>query len=206
MNPIYNISSVSATYRFVGVITIGVTKLPLIGFGYPEDMPLHDQFPSKILPALENHRFGDITIHPLDQRSDRITWRIFKSSMVPADLIPENAFFSLFLDLPVESREDVAHARLFSSAAAQENGFIVAVTVLDKTHLYFYHVLTTDLCPGTDRIHRLSGEVSRIVSGNAVPLLRTIERLKSNCGPQRRIEVPDHELGIIYQSVLGDDH
>lgn len=205
MGRVYEISSVSAAYRMVGVITLGVTRLPIVGFGYPESMKIETAFSRELVPLLKGETIGEIEITPLDKQSDRITWRTYTAGSPDQISGFQNAFFSLFLDLPVESRAEFAHARLFAETAQEENGFLVAVTLEQTTRLFFYGLKQTGYCPGTPWICKLTGLLEKYTSGTAVPLLRTIERLKSQIAPQRRIEIPDHELGIIYEAVLGEE-
>jgi len=198
MSEIVTITTESASFRLVGVITIGVTHIPIIGLGYPESLKLDPAVKKKILDIFQNHTSARIDIdHPLDS-IDRVTWSIFKSKQAGTGFL-----FEAHTDVPVEIREEETGTRLFMKAAKAENGFLVAVTLEDKTHLCFYDMNHLRKDAESGRLWRLSGTLSRFVTGKAVPLLRTIERLISQISPQRRIEIPDEELGIIYQSVSG---
>jgi len=80
----------------------------------------------------------------------------------------------------------------------------VAVTLEEQTHLSYYDLDFIRKEPDSGRPWRLRGQIDKFVSGAAVPLLRTFERLISQTAPQRRIQIPDEELGIIYRTVSGD--
>jgi len=104
----------------------------------------------------------------------------------------------------MDIRSSDAHANLFSETAISENAFLVAVTIENKTFLYFYNVIHVEKNKSNLITNCLTGQLNKYVSGKAVPLLRTIERLQSQVSPQRKVEIPDRELGIIYRTIQGD--
>ena len=188
----------SSSYRLVGVVTIGVTHIPIIGLGYPEDLILEPETKRSILGTFASHVEGRLDIDHMENGTDRVTWSVLSDSSSDADVL-----FAAFLDLPQSARADDAGTQLFTRAAREQQGFLVAMTLEDQTHLCFYDLLMMRKDPESGRLWQLQGAMSKFVSGKAVPLLRTIERLISQAAPQRKIQIPDRELGIIYETVSG---
>ncbi len=196
------ISYESATYRLVGVITIGKTRIPIVGFGYPKELKFSDRFRNRMEEMISEHRYAMVEIERLEESLDRVTWCIFKGDPTEKQIDEKcDIPFYLYLDLPMGNREKRIGTTLFSSASEEEKGYLVAITAEDSTHLCFYNVKMVRRNPETNAITGLIGEMDKYITGDAVPLLRTIETLQSQKAPQRRIEISDEELGIIYESL-----
>lgn len=203
MNVNFKMIKKNASYRLIGVITIGKTKIPIAGFGYPETLPFETEKRAALLKLFSEHRFGMISIEKLDERNDRVTWSIPEEHNEPFDLTsPPKAKFEIFLDLPIENRNELIGTQLFTSTLPIASGFLSALTISDETHLCFYELTSSWKGQEPVSIQRFSGECSKFVSGPAVPLLRTIETLRSQIAPQRTIQIPDEELGIIYHALF----
>ena len=196
------ISYESATYRLVGVITIGRTRIPIIGFGYPKELTFSDQFRNQMKTIISKHRFAMLEIEKLDETTDRMTWCIFNGDPTEKEINEKcDIPFYLYLDLPMSDRSQPIGTNLFSSASEKEKGYLVAITAEESTYLCFYNLKMVRKDPEGKSITGLIGELDNYIVGNAVPLLRTIETLQSQKSPQRRIEISDEELGIIYDSL-----
>jgi len=198
------ITSKSALYRLVGVITIGKTKLPVVSFGYPESLKMEPEFRESMGSNITGHEYAVLDISVLHEKTNHIQWKVLEQAPEPNSNADEAAQLRLFVDVPIEFREKMVGTHLFSETAIEQNGFLVAITVEDRTILCFYDLIHVDRDTESERIYRLAGHLKKHAVGAAVPLLRTIERLKSQAEPQRKIEIPDTELGIIYQSLFGD--
>jgi hypothetical protein len=194
----------SASYRLVGVVSIGITKIPIVSFGYPEFLTFDEDFHSRMVNHFKNHKYAAVEIETIDSITDRVTWSILdRDPSSKGNHSESEVQFYLYLDLPMESRIKPIGTHLFAETACQENGFLVAITAEDKTYLNFYNLKMVQHDPVTKRITGVIGYQSKYVEGPAVPLLRTIETLKSQIAPQRKIEISDEELGIIYLTLSG---
>ncbi len=197
-----DIFSQSAAFRFVGVVTVGITKIPMVGFGYPSHVGLSSENQRGLVEHVRSHPCATVIIEHPDDRTDHIEWRIFQCEMDKIGV--SQPAFRLFLDLPINPEQDRESSLLFARTAREEKGFLVAVTVEDRTILCFYDLHEVEWNSETKIINSISGSLTRCVEGKAVPLLRTIETLRSQVAPQRKIQIEDEELGIIYEALFRD--
>jgi len=91
----------SVTYRLAGVITIGVTRIPVIGFGYPNTEILDAAEKQIFLDLMKSQTHARVDMDYLDPETDRISWSVFTADM-------HDPRFSIQMDLPVEAR----HAKI----------------------------------------------------------------------------------------------
>jgi hypothetical protein len=190
MSIIQDLQESSADYRLVGVITIGITTVPIIGFGYPERFGSDPASKELLNQYFSNHERSVVSFRYARDRSDRVIYHL-----------PEKSLES-FLDLPFE--QDRTSISLFADTAQKQKDYLIALTLADKTYLCFYDLIQVFIDTERRLVERLEGRLTKYVVGKAVPLLRTIETLKSQAAPQRRIQIPDEELGIIYQVLAGN--
>jgi hypothetical protein len=198
----HDLFSSSAIYRLVGVVTIGITKIPIIGFGYPEHSILTRKELKILLKTLETQGWAELLIAHPDAQTDHIEWIVHSQSSGRTASSAEPV--RLFLEFPVEVDHPRESSELFSRSAVEGKGFLVAVTIENNTLLCFYDLNEVEWDSGTRVIHRVTGHPNKFVQGPAVPLLRSIETLRPQVAPQRKIQVADEELGIIYQSLFQD--
>ncbi len=191
----------SATYKLVGVITIGVTHIPIISFGYPESVRLTDPMRNTMITSFEHHVTGKVDIESVDENAERVIWSLFPDISDTASSSSQ-PMLRFFMDIPKSNLKEDAGSRLFFKAAQNENGFLIAVTMECATYLCFYDLKSWSKDPESGRTIRLRGELSRFASGPAVPILRDIETLRAQVAPQRKIQIADESLGIIHQSLF----
>ncbi len=188
-----------ASYRLVGVITVGISRLPIIGFGFPDDLDLGESPHSRIADVLKTAHTGSLQITPIREDLDRVSWSILSSR----NDTPVKADFTVHLELPVPVRSPLHGSALFIETARADLGFAVALTVNELSHLVFYDVLAGGCVRPEDGSTQITGRLSKYVSGPAVPILRAVESLYRAEEPDRDIEIRDEDLGIIYQSFAG---
>lgn len=198
MNPLIQFKKHNAHFRLVGVITIGISRLPILGFGFPDspdsEVSPHDQI-SEMIGSMHTSR---LTIDMLSPAMDRVCWSI------PGDGPDEtDPAFSVHLELPMQSRTALVGSSLFVNTVQTDLGFAAALTIDQLTHLAFYDVVSREhICTLGTQI-QIKGRLSKYVSGPAVPVLRSVESLYLEANPDRNIEICDEDLGIIYQAFAG---
>ncbi|GEM_PF-3876171 len=188
-----------ASYRLVGVITVGISRLPIIGFGFPDGLDLGESPHSRIAAALKAAHTGSLQITHVHVDLDRVSWSIRSSR----DDNLSRADFTIHLELPVPVRSPQHGSALFIETARADLGFAVALTVNEVTHLVFYDIVSSDCVHPTEGSTQIIGRLSKYVSGPAVPILRAIESLYCAKDTDHDIEIRDEDLGIIYQSFAG---
>ena len=200
METLEKLKNASASFRLVGVLTIGITQLPLASFGYPEDWDPTGETCNTLTELIKTHPYSRMIIEIREPRLDRISWQIYSEDPATTQTQP---VVELFLDLPMETRTEIIGSRLFAQGARKEKEFLVAITLQDQTLLAFYALSSFIADSKTGMISTMTGTLNHSITGESVPLLRSIERLKSQIAPQRRVELLDEDLGIIYHFVAG---